>query len=344
MDLAVLTLQAVCEHFASENLPTEARWERLVIEALLACPEVESVRSILPIWRSPHPMPQKFIDGCRPEELKDLVVVAPNGWPIFGYGSPIDISAHGVVLNNYYSSLFRLPEFRRLEAACGGRVFSVDPFARYSEQTGLRTPYGEPSVHLPRIPRIEVGSPRDNTILLWPHKGLHDAMRYRLFDVGALFQWLAKRLKADPNLSFHALTALGPAEVASKGYTADFFWSHPTTAELRDVSDQVVVHLEMGWDEVLALYAKTRLMISSPNSGYLTAGPAPEAGMYGVPYVIVSEPWWGAPAYFSSMDRLLDDPEYYEEFSGLSAERARPYTYANFTTNLFAAMKRRGLT
>lgn len=347
MEIAVWCELDIRDRLSSDDLATEHRWERLVLDALLGCSKFDRVYSVLPIWKSPNPMPDKFVDGVDDVKLKDLVVVCPNGWPLH-------LRPRGFVFNRYYDSLRDSAAFRDVAE----HAVLIDPFENFSRDRGLSAIACE-DFYLPRIPRIEVGSrPFANRALLWPHKAALDNMRYATADMGRIYDWVALKLGEDPGLKFHMLTAVEESSLLFLGYPplAEFFWNHETTRKLSLYKSQVAIHLSLGWEAVLAMYAQAKLVISSQRGGSFRAGSAQEAAMYGVPFVHTEEhiSWkearypdvhapWNSAEFFALMDRLLVDRDFYDRVSEAEKTYARRFTYEAFTDNLIAALERRGL-
>ena len=344
------------DEISSDNLATEHRWERLVLDSLLNCSDFDTVYSVLPIWKSSKSKPVKFVNGIDSKKLRELVLVCPNGWPMH-------LRPKGFVFNCLYDSLSDTSQFRDIEKECNENIILIDPFDNFSRDHGLEKfpthiKYFEPFFP-PRLPYINQNSESvKNNILLWPHKGALDNMKYKTVDMKLIYDWVALKLEQDPSLEFVFLTASLQSSLTFAGYPLleDFFWNHETTCNLKKYKERVTLHLSLSWKEVLEIYSRTKLMISSQRGGSFTAGSAQESAMQGIPFVLTQEisPWenilspklfalWGSLEYFSLMDKLLTDKVFYNQISQDIKNYAYRYTYESFNKNLIAALEKRNM-
>jgi hypothetical protein len=338
--------------FSDDNLSSEGRWERLVFESLLSCEEVDNVYSVLPIWKSSHSKPDKFVDGPIRNKINDIITIAPNSWPF-------NIVPKGIVLNSYYSSFFYYKEFSGFREAIKDNFFVINPYNNYQGiYKGVETFLED--VILPRIPYVKKDNkPFNNKIILWPHKQVFFGNTIHTLE--PVFNWVAAKLEEDKEMQFHVLSCMENSSLDFFGFDRDVckhFFSFKTTDILKKVKDRVIIHKALSWLKVLDIYSKTKISLSNDNSSIYTSGFAQESGMFGVPFIFTSDArsnpsWnnklktcaaeWCSKDYFNLMDRLLVDEVFYNKISTLVKEQVQKYTYDNFNKNLLLALNKRGM-
>ena len=174
-----------------------------------------------------------------------------------------------------------------------------------------------------------------------------------------IFDWIANKLKVNSLYEFHIFTGASLESLISQGYPLDFFWTHPQTQALLNYKNQITIHYNLGWNQVLNIYSKTKLMISSLRGGSFTAGAAQESAMYGIPFILTLEDslstgtWqetlsscsasFGSQLYLDLMDKLLEDELFYNLISKSISNAVYHYTYKSFNDNIISALQKRGM-
>ena len=361
MKFAVNMNSFIRDGLRSECIGGEWRWERQVLEALLLCPEVEKVSTFQPVWKSPHAMPSKLADGLNKNEMLDTIC-------IFYYSIPVAAANKykGMIINTHHFPHHDISTYSKFTEQYGSKwFFSYD---RARPEAFMDKNYREigcennwEPLPIPAVPQTYQGSNFNKKIILFPSKGIIGALRYPPMDWGSegapgkdMFTWVAKKLAEDSSMEFHVLSSYVQGDLDFLHCTdlEKEFFSFPITRCLTPYRDRIVVHRAIGWDQILDLYSKTKIVVSSTGGG----GMAMEAAAYGIPVVShINTPMSLCPEYleatllsekyFSMLDELYYNESCYNRVgSGYRAFIEKHYTYKAFTDNLFSILKKRGMT
>jgi hypothetical protein len=259
MEIAIWTTANITNEIHSDNLVSEARWERLVLEALLASDEIEKVYSVLPIWNSSKKIPSKLINGTSNERLKELNLIAPNDWPL-------NLRPKGFILNNYYSCYLNSDNFQNIKELYKDKIFTIDPYDCYSKRSNLLELTKEylEDFFIPRIPFVKENLNQfEKNILLWPHKGMLIDIKNNTSNMEPIFNWIAKRIELDSKLEFHILSGMHQSSFEFFGLSSpdDYFWNSPITKSLLKFKNKVFIHSE---DKNRNMFVKSVLVVVLP--------------------------------------------------------------------------------
>lgn len=333
------------------NLRGERRWERNAAAALLA--EGREVGGPFHVMRR------------RPEYPTWLDVVDPGAcdWYIAhgGLNDNCGIDTFAAKAPKLVLNYFGFPGDALCNEILGASkkrrvVFTVNFRALTSDLEALRQRMPEGMVEwlpTPAVLRVLFDhDPRGQKTLLWAGRGIDLSMDAVCEH---LWPWVVDRLQ-NSDLRFEILTGMGPTDLEFRkfrGSISDWFWSLQGTEGLRPVREKVQVHGWLDWDDVGAIYARTRAVIGPPQR---FGGPPLEAAAYGIPTIglpnfisafhdsfgnafeeyLSSSRWNGVgPDHLALLDRLLDDEVFFRRTGDAYREYVHDhYTYAAFVRRL----------
>lgn len=382
MKLCVSLRDPAPKDLRSGNLRSEARWERQALEAALENPHASEVYTVGCKWAGSHP---KYRGKMKANAAPETVLLMQD-WN----GKSATAFKFKAVFTNIFAGPWdnQMSEIKDVHRRLGGHLYLTMGFPiMYRNELGLEDltalpsgPHGPPRskesrleqfvprenvllLPVPGSPGVVGGSNFDKTNILWAQRCIFMSQ----MQDSATLLWSLKLLEKDPSLTLDVLTGWRAAEVkdyvngavVKRPNIVDAFWALDAFAPLASVRDRVRIHLEMGWKQVLGLYAGAKLYTTY---GRAFGGPPIEAGMHGLPFIACGET--GAlcdcPGYLhvpsegytttgeesacSILDRLYADRDFYNETGDAYRQYVKEnYTYEAFNNNLNRFLSDRGL-
>lgn len=343
MKVSVHLREPVNGNLRNDNIRGEARWERQALEAFLENAEVTDVYSTGHLWRnSTHPKYR----GVVPADSTDIIYVG-HDWNVSAMGH-INWKA---ILVNIFAGPWQeqKDQVQALSNRYGNKlIFTIGYSALLDTQKAyLKQFIPEENILCLPVPgayQVSKSNGFDNRILLWPYRVLVLSAIYKAKSI----RWALEQLAQDSTLNLKIVTSWSPSEIRdlcgdeSVIITEDlsnYFWSRDETKDLSSVRDRVEIRNSQTHQQMLDLYAHTKLVL--PHYRYF-GGPGVEAAMYGVPFV--GNMKMGA---FTELDeylftnsedeqlvvfnRLMTDKDFYTDI----ATKYRDYVDRTYSINAF---------
>ncbi len=356
-----------------DNLRSEGRWERQVLEACVENPEVTELYTVGSSWDGSSPKYKGNINKGKASEC----ILLMQDWN----ASHVNNYRYKAAIINIFSGPWveQIDEVKSALSNYGGNIFFTMGFpVMYRNELGADSRWGngvpgkaETTSHLekflprenilllpvPAAPYVSQENNFDKTNLLWVSRLI---FMQQMAQSSSLL-WSLKKLEQDPSLTLDVLTGWFKQEV--KDYVNDTvvyrpdivssFWELEVFAPYVAVRDRVRIHLDLHWEQILSMYSGSKLLTTY---GKMFGGPPVEAGMHGIPFV-GSGKELGAlcdtPEYQSAetedaacviLDKLLTDRDFYtmigNAYRGYVTEH---YTYEAFNKNLMKLLSDRNL-
>jgi hypothetical protein len=284
INLGMLVSFPIGEGFKHGNHRSESRWERQACEALTLSSEIDNIYLTNPVWTSTAtPKPKNLHNSFN----EDCVVIMQGFQPELLSLKP----KHGFIINAYAHYLSNEDQrLLALKKEYGGKLVITSGWKNLENQDSVKEIYGVGNyadLYLPHIATPVYNTNNfKNKILLWSTRNLHghlavidEQANYRMVMV---MRWVARHLAGDSSLEFHICSGDSAQDALALGYNSieDLFWANGCTAPLLPVESQVCFHPALDWNDMLAMYQATKLVVSP----ILPGGQPIECGMYGIPH------------------------------------------------------------
>jgi hypothetical protein len=355
MKVCIGIRDALSDNLRSDNLRSESRWERQVLEALLDNPMVTDVYTSGYCWGKNHAKYRGKVNTY------DDVILITHDY------SPYHIGQHNwkAIITNIFCGPWncQVDEVNNYITRFGKRfLFTIGYRSSYEAQVEYLGKFTNKDcicyLPCPSAPYVIKGSGFDRKILLWP---------YRIIFLRTIYEsppikWALQKLQKDPSLMLKIVTGWKPNEVKDlengvavnlKTDMNEYIWTRPEFSPYLSVRKQVELIGSADWDIMLSYYAHAKIALPHERYG---GGPPVEAGMHGVPFIgkqIINAPYADCPNYLwtesseeqiTLLERLHTDREFYD----LIANSYRDYTekehsYDAFNKQLNAILIERNL-
>ena len=354
-----------------DNLRSEGRWERQVLEACLQNPHVSEVFTTGSVWKGNSPKYR----GSITESAASSAILLNQDWNT----SVVNKYRYKAVITNLFAGPWpeQTEEVKSTYRNLNGNLFFTLGFpVMHRQEVVDRNPYSG-MVYLEKfIPRSNIillpvpGAPYVSNESNFERKNLVWAQRLIFMsqlEESATLLWSLKMLEKDSSIHLDILTGwkrnevknLIDGQVVFRESIVDDFWNLGKFSPLRHLKDRVNIYLELSWEEVIDKYSKAKLFTTY---GRAFGGPPIESGMHGIPFVasgntgalcdcpnylyVSSDPYTNNKELEAcdTLEKLLTDRELYTKIGNSYRDYVRDnYTYEAFNRNLNKILSDRAL-
>jgi len=271
-----------------ENFRGEGRWERNVLNALLL--NNRQVHTTRNVWFSQEPRPSNLYNGLNEEWLPDSTLL------VHGAGRSLFIERNDA--RSYMVQFHETPfgeakeEFLKYlkENRIIATVASWNPFIHNQ----LASNFGKENIYRmsgAMVPYVDNSA--DNfraPFFTWSYRNFRSYIEEKPKDIENLLSFLEPILKNEPETRIQILVGLWDTTrfgtLPEKEDIKDWVFNFPVMKKFSHLHNQIDIHVNIHWNEVLSLLKKTRFIISPAEP---LGCPAYEAAMFGIPTIMNQE-------------------------------------------------------
>jgi len=363
-----------------DNLRSEPRWERLVLEACISNPEVTEIYTTGYEWPNGRLATEKYRGLIKSFSPHDCILLIQD------WNASI-ITSHpfrAVIVNIFHGPwMEQIEEVKQTTAKLGNNIFFVIGHSvLYSEEKNPTPPLpgeafnmrgrGNPKhshlknfttmerlfyLPLPWIPQSYYEDRFFNKVLLFSQRLI---FVHQLTN-STIIKWAMNKMQKNPELKLKILTGWCPGEPKDhinnvtfflKEDINDYFWKLDELQPYLNIKDRVKIHLGIDWSDILRICSISKLYITHEKH---YGGPPMEAGMFGIPFIGTGS--WGAladcPDYIYTpcdkeactiLDRLMTDHDYYNKIAlSYNKYAVETYSFDTFNKNMNTILRSQGI-
>jgi len=345
-----------------DNLRTEERWERLVLEASISNPAVDEIFTTGCDWTGGGALSTKYKGSIKHSEANDTILLIHDCKLEIISSMPWKAVIANIFAGPWVEQIDLVQVLARKYA--DKFMFSVGYPGLYQQESVLShlKNFIEPSnlilLPVPGVPAVSPGNNFLKSQIIWA---------CRIIFIGQLenpaISWALGALKNDPSLNLLILTGTEEQAIFRcinqkaeplEDTLENCFWNLPASAPYQEVRDRVLLSKPCSWMDVLGHYSQSKVMATW---GKQMGHPAIEAASHGVPFVGTGLLTGGSlvacrnylhtidiSEFCATMNRLLVDETFYTETANAYRDYvAATYTYEAFNNNLNTILESRGL-